>query len=92
MSWTTPTKWISRFGDAMQLLCGGKRPPDTMIEAWFMSEDQGLQDFAAEHGPEWAQGIAVIDAARVLADQPTEILCLGGSSEDHESFPYSRGH
>lgn len=31
-----------------------------------------MQTFCCDHGPSLAQGIAVIDAARALADQPTE--------------------
>lgn len=74
MSHLTPTTYIQRFGDAMQLLCGGNRPTDEMMRAWIDLglDDHELQDFAANNGPEWAQGLAVIDAARVLADQPTE--------------------
>lgn len=86
MDWRTPTKYLDRFGDAMALLCSGARPPDELIAAWLdpKADDHRLQEFACEHGPVWAQGIAVIDAARVLVDQPTEILCMGGPQIDHE--------
>ena len=58
----------------MQLLCGGVRPADMMLATWLdgASEDQTLQEFAIEHWPAWAQGIAVIDAAQLVAGQPTE--------------------
>jgi hypothetical protein len=57
-----------------------------MMSAWLDVDgsDLRLQNFCAEHGPEWAQGIAVIDAAQVLADQPTEILFADGPQTDHE--------
>ena len=29
--WTTPTTIVERFGDAMELLCQGNRPPDSML-------------------------------------------------------------
>lgn len=86
MDWRTPTKYIDRLGDAMELLCSGERPPDELISAWLdpKADDHRLQDFSCEHGPEWAQGIAVIDAAIVLADQPTEIICMDGPQIGHE--------
>lgn len=70
------TTYMQRFGDALALLCNGHRPPPEMLVAWLdvNRDDHSLQNFAAVHGPSWAQGIAVIDAARVLADQPTEGL------------------
>ena len=86
MNWRTPTTYLQRLGDAMALLCSGNRPSDEMLGAW-INECEGdfrLQEFACEHGPSWAQGIAVIDAAQVLADQPTEILCIDGPQIDHE--------
>lgn len=72
-AWLAPTTYLQRFGDAMQLLCG-TRPDDETMSAWLAkdSEDTDLQEFAIEHGPAWAQGIVVIDAARVLADTPAE--------------------
>ena len=72
--WRTPTTFIKRFGDAMQLLCFGHRPDDAMLLAWIEegSEDIALQEFAANYGPHWAQGIGLIDAAIVCANQPTE--------------------
>lgn len=73
----------------MELLCKGHRPPTELVVNWFTDTDsEGLQNFAAEHGPEWAQGVGVIDAARLLADTPTEILCLNGPQQDHEAFPF----
>ncbi len=70
--WTTPTSYLLRFGDALQSLCRGRRPTEAMMGAWLDTDDEQLQTFCCDHGPSWAQGIAVIDAARVLADQPTE--------------------
>lgn len=76
------TTFLQRFGDAMERLCEGSRPSDALMVAWLdpALDDFGLQEFAIEHGPEWAQGIAVIDAARLLAEQPAE-------GEDHEPAP-----
>ena len=73
-TWRDPTTFIQRFGDSMQALCGGQRPPDDMMNGWLNTEvdDLRLQSFACDHGPVWAQGIGVIDAAEILADQPTE--------------------
>lgn len=79
MSHNTPTTYLQRFGDAMNLLCG-TRPSDNMLQAWIHGTSEKLQEFSIEFGPEWAQGIAVIDAARVMADQPTEGV-------DHEFLP-----
>lgn len=86
-SWTMPTAYVDRFGDAMQLLCAGHRPPDDMLRGWLKpdSEDERLQHFACEHGPHWAQGIGLIDAARLAADQPTEIE-TPFSDDKHEQF------
>lgn len=78
-----PTTYLQRFGDAMQALCGGVRPGDDVLRAWLDPdvESFALQEFAIEHGPAWAQGIVVIDAARVLADSPTEGIEHGDAPE-----------
>lgn len=72
--WKTPTKYLQRFGDAMQLLCGGQRPSDAVMLDWLTpdSESIELQEFACKHGPSWSQGIGLIDAARLMANTPTE--------------------
>lgn len=70
--WGTRTTYLQRFGDAMQLLCQGHRPSDDILEAWLFHENERLQEFACNNGPEWAQGIGLIDAAMVLADNPEE--------------------
>lgn len=85
MGWQTPTTYLQRLGDALELLCKGCRPQDKLMDDWLHSRSEELQNFAAKHGPEWAQGIAVIDAAMTLADQPTEILTIDGPQVDHES-------
>lgn len=82
-NWEEPTTVAQRLGDAMQLLCGGKRPPDDMVAGWLDNSSEDLQEFAANHGPAWAQGIGLIDAAMVMVDQPTEII-TPDSDEDHE--------
>ena len=71
MNWRTSTTYLQRLGDAMALLCSGNRPSDEMLGAW-LNECEGdfrLQEFACEHGPAWSQGIVLIDAASLLADQ-----------------------
>ena len=93
MDWREPTTYLQRFGDAVALLCSGHRPPDEMLAAWLdtKSDDHRLQAFACEHGPSWAQGIGVIDAARVVADQPTEILFADGPLADHARASFAGG-
>ena len=73
-NWREPTTVAQRLGDVLQLLCGGKRPPDDVVLAWLDAEmgDIGLQHFCAQHGPAWAQGIALIELAMVAVAQPTE--------------------
>ena len=82
--WTTPTTIVERFGDAMELLCQGHRPPDSMLCAWIDGSSEELQTFAANHGPAWAQGIGIIDAALTLVDSPTEINFHDRPGVDHE--------
>jgi len=82
-AWEQPTTVAQRLGDAMQLLCGGMRPPEAMVAGWLDHSSEELQSFAADHGPAWAQGIGLIDAAMVMVDQPTEII-TPDSDEDHE--------
>ncbi len=88
MSWSTPTTFMKRFGDALQRLCGGHRPPEEMLIAWFdkTKDDNRLQGFCCDYGPDWAQGIVVINAAQVLADHPTEIRSPDRDL-DHEHRP-----
>lgn len=73
------TTFLQRFGDALELLCQGKRPSDEMMAGWIFNESDALQDFAACNTLYWAQGIGAIDAAFEMASQPCE-------GEDHESF------
>jgi hypothetical protein len=82
--WTQPTTVAQRLADAVQLLCGGKRPPDAMVHGWLDHSSEELQSFAASHGPSWAQGIGLIDAAMVMVDQPTEITTIDHQARDHE--------
>lgn len=73
--WTEPTTYLKRFGDAIQALCGGNRPPDRMMLEYLdkHSDSFELQEFCIEHTLlGWAQGIVVIDAALTLADEPVE--------------------
>jgi hypothetical protein len=81
--WTQPTTVAQRLGDAVQMLCGGKRPPDAMVTGWLDNTSEELQSFAASNGPAWAQGIGLIDAAMVMVDQPTEITTIDHPGRDH---------
>lgn len=71
--WRTPTTYAQRFAEAVALLCR-EMPPADMVAAWIdrSSGDHSLQDWACERAPAWAQGIGLLDAAHVMADQPTE--------------------
>lgn len=82
--WEAPTTVAQRLGDAVQLLCNGKRPPEAMVVGWLDHSSEELQSFCADHGPAWAQGIGLIDAAMVMVDQPTEITTPEHQDRDHE--------
>ncbi|MBL8355599.1 MAG: hypothetical protein JNM01_12290 [Delftia acidovorans] len=70
--WRKPTTYLQRFGDAIALLCHGRRPDDLVLSSWLDGSSFVLQQFAIDNGPAWAQGIGLIDAATIAADQPTE--------------------
>lgn len=82
--WENPTTVRQRLGDAVQLLCAGKRPDDSMLDSWLKETSEELQSFCASHGPAWCQGIALIDAAMLMVDQPTEITTITHPDRDHE--------
>lgn len=66
---TTP---MQRFKEALALLAG-KPVPDGMAEAWEAHESEDLQDWICCNTPlKWSQGLALIDAAQLLADTPEE--------------------
>ena len=81
--WKTPTTVLQRAGDTLQLLCAGQRPPDVIITDWLDNSSEELQAWCCQYGPSWCQGIAVIDAAMLMVDQPTEIV-TPESNADHE--------
>lgn len=68
-----PTTYQQRFTEVVSLLCRAS-PPADMVEGWLTPEadDHRLQEWAIEHAPNWSQGIGVLDAAHVMADQPAE--------------------
>lgn len=70
--WRTPTSYLKRFGDALQLLCGGHRISETVRAHWLLNCSEELQQIVGPLCPSWAQAIATIDAATTMADQPTE--------------------
>lgn len=65
------TTYKQRFEEAVSLLCG-KAAPKGMVEAWLSGDSDALQDFAACNGPDWCQGIVLLDAADCLASEPEE--------------------
>lgn len=64
--------YSARFREALGVLCTDT-PALTMCRAWLESDDESLQEWVLNHARlEWAQGIGIIDAARVMANQPDE--------------------
>jgi hypothetical protein len=69
------TTYAERFMQAIEVLCGGTQPPLGEVAAWLDKEadNHDLQEWVVNNKAVWwAQGIAVLDAAHVLADQPEE--------------------
>ena len=68
------TTYRERFTSAVTLMCSGNCPPADMVDAWIDNTDynHALQSFAASHGPEWVQGIVLLEAAHLLAATPEE--------------------
>lgn len=62
-----PSKFLDRMEQCLKLMLK-KAPPRRIIKDYYNSDSMELQDFCALHGPDWAMGISVIDAAQVLAD------------------------
>lgn len=70
---TSGTTWEHRFQEVLALFSGGRKAPIDMIERWFGSDDEGLQQWVSEHGAlGWHQGIILIEAAELIADNPAE--------------------
>lgn len=72
-----PTTWLYRVQHALMVLCDSPiMPTEAMVLAWFTSDDESLQQWVHTYGTNmrtpWVQGIAVIDAATVMADNPCE--------------------
>ncbi len=67
------SKWITRFQNALQCLTGAW-PPLMLCKEWLADDGDRLQSWVNEQPgtPGWVQGIAIIDAAKVLANQPVE--------------------
>lgn len=70
--WRTPTTHQQRMHEAVTLLCRGNQPDSAMLEGWIDGTSEDLQHFAGQYGPAWAQGIGILDAAALMAEQPTE--------------------
>lgn len=73
-----------RFVEALSILCAGKRPDIQIVKDWFDTKLDSfeLQAWTIENGPDWAQGLAVIDAASVLTSQPPEDEGYASNPED----------
>lgn len=72
------TLWITRFMDALEVLCGA-RPPRDIVHAWLSTDCEQLQDWVGMRAHpllKHTMNIAIIEAAMLLADQPVE-------AEDH---------
>ena len=67
-------KYKQRFSEVIQLLTDAK-PPTVLVESWLDNTSDDLQVWIINQlGDSWPQGIAVIDAAIAMADQPKEGL------------------
>jgi hypothetical protein len=71
------TTYAERFAHAVAVLCGAQ-PPADMVAEWIANIDVNgehrLQSWVLSQAatPSWAQGIVVLDAAHVLANDPEE--------------------
>ena len=71
------TTYAERFTHAVAVLCGAQ-PPADMVAEWIANIDVNgehrLQSWVLCQAatPSWAQGIVVLDAAHVLANDPEE--------------------
>lgn len=76
------TTMLSRFQDALTLLCG-ERPAESLCREWMQDVNDDLQGWVLHHiSPitPWATGIGTIDAAWAMASEPEE-----GEDYDHQS-------
>ena len=79
------TTYAERFTHAVSVLCGAQ-PPADMVAEWLENIDVNgehrLQSWVLSQAatPSWAQGIVVLDAAHVLANDPEEGM-------EHEDRP-----
>lgn len=69
-----PTTYQQRFVEAITRLCNGVEPPYSMVRDWLDKEKDScdLQEFCIANGPEWCQGIVLLDAAHLMAMEPEE--------------------
>lgn len=66
------TTYLQRFHEALSALCI-EEPPEEMCQAWLDDSSEELQQFAMQMGRfGWHQGIALIDAAMLIAESPEE--------------------
>lgn len=69
------TTWMERFRQTIALFCRGVLPPLNLCKGWVAegSDDLRLQDWVCcNMGVQWAQSIAILDAAQQMADNPVE--------------------
>lgn len=61
-----------RFSEGVQLLVG-ELPPEQLVIDWLEFKNDDFQSWVVNClGDAWPQGIAVLDAAQILADHPKE--------------------
>lgn len=63
-----------RFVQAIRLICR-KEPPMRLVSNWFSNEEPAsydLQDWCCNNSPDWVQGLAIINAATIMAQSPPE--------------------
>jgi hypothetical protein len=84
-----PTNYVERFTQAVAILCGAQ-PPADMVNEWIANVDVNgehrLQGWVLSQAatPSWAQGIVVLDAADVLANDPEEGAGHTGLADIHK--------
>jgi hypothetical protein len=76
------TTYPVRFREAIASMCGGRYPLIQTVDDWLNHKSEVLQEWVLSNSSNkliWAQGIAIIEAAMTLADNPME----GGGGDSH---------
>jgi len=70
----TDIPYEQRFTEALEFILK-RRPPAELVRDWLNPDSDGcaLQNWVGEEETlHWVQNIAILDAARMMADQPCE--------------------